>query len=264
MLSRISSKLSASNKNIIVGLVFVGVIALFYFTVTYSYLPRYHESKNRVDQLTLEVARLGATKAAVLRLEEEVKKSTQQLDREMERLNWDVLLGEPSLIIGTIDGAEEVRLTDLRFSPKAAKGPIWEQPISVTAIGAYLDVFNYLQSLDSQEKALQLRKMIIEIPFSAWTAAKDEVILELELLALGAIDYQPKASSVTSAITLRENIFQPDIRLTPVKPNQPSSSPSIPSPSNQYHFNAGKETLPDLGPRPVPRYDFPDVKELEN
>ncbi|MBS4025522.1 MAG: hypothetical protein KGZ96_07575 [Clostridia bacterium] len=264
MLSRISSKLSARNKNIIVGLVLVGAIALFYFTVTYSYLPRYQESKGRVNQLALEVARLGDTKAAVLRLEAEVKKNTQQLDREMERLNWDVLLGEPSLIIGTTDGAEKVRLTDLRFSPNAAKGPIWEQPISVTATGEYQDVLNYLKSLDSQEKALQLNKMIIEIPYNAWIASKDEVILELELLALGAIDYQPKASSVTSVITLRENIFQPDIRLTPVRPNQPSSSPSIPRPSNQYQFNDGNGTLPDLGPGSVPRYDFPDETDLKN
>jgi hypothetical protein len=232
------------------------VVAVCYAVIFRWHLPEYNRLQADIDVLEQEVVQLNSSIATVTQLEKKLAVNIASLEREMDRFNWRVFQGEPVLLLKDQEVNQQLRFTSFNHGTTTLVGSIWEVTFVTAAKGTYEAIYYLLQHLDNQEKALQIRNIKLEFPYSFEFKPRDEIYLQMELAAYGAAEYQGKVELDSMWLEGRDNIFEPTVNFPgadfPAKPAE-----RLEKPVNNNQSGADKQEVTNS-----PSYNFPTEEEL--
>ncbi|MDW7673458.1 MAG: hypothetical protein SCK28_02860 [Bacillota bacterium] len=258
MLPKVNLTLTDRDKKLLKILAVVVFLAACFQLVVNWYLPKYNDLKTAVKTIELEVAQLETNPEKVKQLEEQLAQEISQSQKSLDLFFWNVLYGEPSLVLTDTSGSPNLHLSALAQSEPMLKGPVWQTDYSVSASGSYEAVYDYLENLDFKQKALFVNKLSLIYPHSFERQQPKEVMLDLTVSTFGDASYQSKVAIDPS--WEKEGIFDPSVYAPPIEPVQPvqpgyGNNQGTQPPKDDQIAPGGEAIKP-------PRYDFPEEEEV--
>lgn len=252
------SNISDRDRKIIAVLFALVLIFAFYQAIFNSYLPTYRGLVDERDYLEREISNMENMINNNKNIDKQIIEKRSLIEGIVNDFDWQVAKGDPILKLGNKASvlSEKFELTSLVQGSQNRLDSIINVPFELSARGNTGNIQDYLAYVESIDKAISLKRMIIEYDqtlSSQGEGANDIVNLDLYLDTFGATDANQTKQHLASIIG-RDDVFVPTVKF-----DRPDANGTDIGIGDNNSSDDGGEDQKIIR---FPRYTFPTRQEL--